>query len=571
MKILITQTTDTATFSQQLAEKFKNDFFDISTIDLEKEASYLLQNIDQESVFIFLISTESLKRINRSQWQTLSEQQQKGELKVLPVLVEDTDWFYTPYAANFPIFPATKTAILMDELDDLVLEISVYLNNETVNIEATETITDDSETVLAKVEIEELKWRQSSAIVSETNRKSEQIKRLEVEAKFLESDRKWTEAIDKYQEAITLANDEKVLVLLSEKVKICENKINVKFLITKGKQAYKYGNFDTALDYFNQVYAINGDEKINESIKKIESRKRNEVVKKKVKKESQTKLFIILGVFAFIIGIFVFIQIVNREKPITVNEAEVQPYEMVLVNGGAFMMGQKGVESAEPEHEVILNSFYIGQHEITVEMYDLYCQEMGLPYVKLPTSQRGKLAMTKVSWFNAVTFSNWLSLREGYNATYIIIGDEVMIDENANGYRLPTEAQWEFAAQGGLKSENYRYSGGEISTDVGWNSINAQGDVHPIKQKKSNELGIYDMSGNVWEWCWDWHDEDTYKYHETNEPKGEEYGEYRVIRGGSWFSKDFYLRIKSRSMDTPYNRDVDLGFRLVRPFDGIQN
>ena len=571
MKIKITQTTDTAMFSQQLTEKLKNEFFEISTIDLEKEASYLLQNIDQEAVFIFLITKNSLKKINRNQWQTLREQQQKGELKVLPVLVEETNWFYTPYAADFPIFPVTKTPVLIENLDDLVLEINAFLSNENTNIEATETSFEDTEAILAKAEREELKWRKSSAIVSETNRKNEQIQRLEAEAEVLESDKKWTEAIEKYREAIALENDEKVSQSLGEKLKNCENQLNVNTLITKGKQAYQYGNFDTALDYFNQVYAINGDEKINQTIKKIESRKRTEKIKSTAKKESQTKLFIILGVVTFIIGVFIFIQIINREKSITVNEEEIPPYAMVLVNGGAFVMGKKGVESAEPEHEVILNSFYIGQHEITVEMYDLYCQEMGFPYVKLPTSQRGKLAMTKVSWFNAVQFANWLSLREGYNAAYIVLGDEVLIDDNANGYRLPTEAQWEFAAQGGLKSKNFMYSGGEISTDVSWNSSNAEGDVHLIKQKKPNELGIYDMSGNVWEWCWDWHDEAAYEYHETNEPQGEKDGQYKVIRGGSWFSEDFYLRIKSRSMDTPYNRDVDLGFRLVRPFEGIQN
>ena len=136
---------------------------------------------------------------------------------------------------------------------------------------------------------------------------------------------------------------------------------------------------------------------------------------------------------------------------------------------------------------------------------------------------------------------------------------------------MPTEAQWEFAAQGGLKSKKHVYSGSDIPNDVSWNSSNAMGDVHTIQQKKPNELGIYDMSGNVWEWCWDWHDEEAYEYHETNEPQGDTHGKYKVIRGGSWFSQDFYLRIKSRSMDTPHRRDVDLGFRLARPYDGIQN
>jgi formylglycine-generating enzyme required for sulfatase activity len=571
MKIKITQTQNTADFNQQLIERLANEKFVITSVDLEKEATHLLQAVENQSVFIFLITNENLKKLNRNQWNLLKRKHQNGELKVLLILVEETAWFYTPYATDFPIFPADKIPVSVENLDELVIEINSYLNNQNGNIEVTKTTDEDSETVLAKAEREELKWQKSSTIIEESDRKNEEIPRLQTEAATLETARKWTKAIEKYREAINLTNDENILKLLSERLKNCESQLDITSLITKGKQAYKYDNFDTALDCFRQVYAINGDEKVEEAIKKIESKKRNKKIEKKAKKESQTKLFIILGVIAFIISTFIFIQILNKEKPITVNEEEIPPYEMVFVNGGTFTMGKRGVEGSELEHEVILNSFYIGQHEITVEMYDLYCQEMSLPYVNLSTSQRGKLAMTKVSWFNTVHFANWLSLREGYNATYIILGDEVMIDENADGYRLPSESQWEFAAQGGLKSKNYRYSGGEVSTDVSWNSSNAKGGVHAIKQKKPNELGLYDMSGNVWEWCWDWHDEAAYENHETTEPEGGVYGNYRVIRGGSWFSKNLYLRTKSRSMELPNTRDVDLGFRLVRPFDGTQN
>lgn len=571
MKIKITQTTDTANLSQALTAKLASDVLEILPIDLEKEATYLLQNLENERGFIFLITAESLKKINREQWQLLKQKQEKEELKIVPVLVEATNWFYTPYAADFPIFPATKTPVSMDNLDELVLEIQAFLNGETVSIATAENSPEDTETILAKAELEELKWRQSSIIASEASRKIEQLERLQSEAAILETAQKWSEALEKYKTAITLATDETVLQTLTEKRIHCEKQLSVDGLIAKGKQAYRYNHFDTALDYFKQVYEINGDKKVEETIKKIESRKRNEKIKEKERTKSRSNLYVILGVVGFAVLLLFFVLYLNREKPIGVDADEIAPYQMVLVNGGAFTMGQKGVEGAEPEHEVVLNSFYIGKHEITVEMYDLYTQEMGFPFVKLATSKRGKLAMTKVSWFDAVQFANWLSLREGYNAAYIILGDEVIIDESANGYRLPTEAQWEFAAQGGLKSKKHVYSGSDIPNDVSWNSSNAMGDVHTIQQKKPNELGIYDMSGNVWEWCWDWHDEAAYEYHETNEPQGDTHGKYKVIRGGSWFSQDFYLRIKSRSMDTPHRRDVDLGFRLVRPYDGIQN
>jgi formylglycine-generating enzyme required for sulfatase activity len=228
-------------------------------------------------------------------------------------------------------------------------------------------------------------------------------------------------------------------------------------------------------------------------------------------------------------------------------------------------MGANAFEDQKPSHKVTVDSFYIGKYEVTVELFDAFCEDQGLEFVKLASSNpRGKTAMTHVSWFEACQFANWLSRKDGYSAAYVIMGETVIIDSKSDGYRLPTEAQWEFAAIGGRKVKKYLYAGGNYTNDVAWNADNSKGKVHAIGQLKPNDLGIHDMSGNVWEWCWDWHKEGYY-HHESINPTGANFGYYRVMRGGSWYSEDFYLRPRTRMMDVPTTKDVDLGFRLVRP------
>jgi sulfatase modifying factor 1 len=154
-----------------------------------------------------------------------------------------------------------------------------------------------------------------------------------------------------------------------------------------------------------------------------------------------------------------------------------------------------------------------------------------------------------VSWENAVDYTKWLSAREGKT------------------YRLPTEAEWEYAAKGGQKSKGYNYAGSDDLDAVAWYRKEESRCIAEVGQKQANELGLYDMSGNVWEWCSDWFDTFPYDNSSTQNPQGPNDGEFRVLRGGSWDSSARFCRTIFRNGYEPWNRGKNVEFRLVLEFD----
>jgi formylglycine-generating enzyme required for sulfatase activity len=164
-----------------------------------------------------------------------------------------------------------------------------------------------------------------------------------------------------------------------------------------------------------------------------------------------------------------------------------------------------------------------------------------------------------------VAFCNKLSERDGLQKVYTIIGTDVTADWSANGYRLPTEAEWEYAAREGRQglSQHHVYAGSDDLGQVAWYKGNSGETTHPVGQKEPNALGLYDMNGNVWQWCWDWFGD--YSSSGQNDPRGASSGVYRVTRGGSWLNVARYNRVASRVYGPPVNQIYDLGFRLVRP------
>jgi len=204
---------------------------------------------------------------------------------------------------------------------------------------------------------------------------------------------------------------------------------------------------------------------------------------------------------------------------------------MVIVEGKTFTQGDKS-----------WSKFEIAKIEVTQELWE---SVMG----SNPSNSKGdKRPVELVSWNDAVEFCNKLSEKEGLQKAYSGSGSSIICDFNAKGYRLPTEAEWEYAAKGGSQSKGYEYSGSNNIDEVAWYEGNSGRETHKAGKKKPNELGVYDMTGNVWEWCWDLYNNSS----------------FRVARGGGWGSDAGYCRVAGRDNGTPGFWNYALGFRLVR-------
>ncbi len=242
------------------------------------------------------------------------------------------------------------------------------------------------------------------------------------------------------------------------------------------------------------------------------------------------------------------------------------PEGFVSVEGGTFQMGSNdGYSDEKPVHSVTVSDFYMGKYEVTFNEYDAFCNATGKDKPNDLGRGRSNRPVMSVSWFDAVEYCNWRSRKENLTPCYTINGNKVTCNFSANGYRLPTEAEWEFAAKGGNLSRGYKYSGSNSAGDVGWYRGNSGSEAHPVGQKQANELGLYDMSGNVWEWCWDWYDSNYYSSSPSTNPKGASSGKYRVLRSGSWHDDDVgRLRTTTRVKDVPADRSNGYDFRLSR-------
>ncbi len=229
--------------------------------------------------------------------------------------------------------------------------------------------------------------------------------------------------------------------------------------------------------------------------------------------------------------------------------------EFVLVKGGAFQMGQRGI--AEPVHAVTLGDYRLSKYEVTQGEWQ---SVMG----SNPSAIQGykNLPVESVSWLDAVAFCNAKSLKDGLAPAYRVDGASVTCDFGADGYRLPTEAEWEYAARGGQKSRGTRYAGSDDIDAVAFYKGNSGDLAHEVALKAANELGLYDMSGNVWEWCWD--NFGSYDAADQTDPVGPGGDDYRVLRGGSWYYNEDGARTSIRYPYDPSYRDEFIGLRLAQ-------
>lgn len=262
-----------------------------------------------------------------------------------------------------------------------------------------------------------------------------------------------------------------------------------------------------------------------------------------------------------------------------------QPSRMVQVEGGTFQMGDSisGWAYELPIHAVTIGTFYIDTTEITFEKWtDVRNWALTHGYTDVPAGRNGfngtsNHPVTEVNWYDILKWCNARSEKDGLMPVYytrsaldtVYRAGQLNLAADAakwtaNGYRLPTEAEWEFAARGGTSTKGYAYSGSNNIDSVAWYYTNSVSNTNPVGTKRPNELGLYDMSGNVWEWCWDWFG--AYSALAQTDPKGSSSGYYRVLRGGSFMFFDYKCRVDTRNYDffSPNHRDYNYGFRCVR-------
>jgi formylglycine-generating enzyme required for sulfatase activity len=228
------------------------------------------------------------------------------------------------------------------------------------------------------------------------------------------------------------------------------------------------------------------------------------------------------------------------KRTVLEKRANLPKMDMVLVEGGSFDMGNNNGDNNErPVHHVTVSSFYISKYLVTQAQWQAVMGDN-------PSSNKcDNCPVDNITWDEAQAYCQKKSELIGLTC------------------RLPTEAEWEYAARGGNKSNAFIYSGSNNIADVAWYDGNAGGSTHPVGQKQPNELGLYDMTGEAWEWCRDWYDESYYRYSPSQNPQGASEGSLRIIRGGSWRSSPQGCRAVGRNYDLPDYRSSGISLRIV--------
>jgi formylglycine-generating enzyme required for sulfatase activity len=366
-----------------------------------------------------------------------------------------------------------------------------------------------------------------------------QFTSLKTEADSLANENKWSDALVKYKAANKLIAN----AVLKDSVASLTNKIKEQAVTeenTSWKNAKKtntiQGYKSYKASYAKGIYA----KSVDSAIAKLEAYLKSEVGRKKIAADKAAAKKKILEL--------------QKQKELAKAKERLKNLapsiqslvnSFVYVQGGTFRMGCTGVQSncfdsEKPVHSVTVNSFNMGKYEITLAQWE---EIMG----------------NYSSWYEAcsncpVKRVRWDDIKQFIKKLEVLTG---------NRYRLPTEAEWEFAARGGRKSIGYEYSGSNNISSVAWYDDNRANTEHAVGQKQSNELGLFDMSGNVSEWCSDWYGADYYSGSPSSNPKGPSSGQRRVTRGGSSGFSYRSSRVSSRGSQDPLNRNHSIGFRLV--------
>ena len=245
--------------------------------------------------------------------------------------------------------------------------------------------------------------------------------------------------------------------------------------------------------------------------------------------------------------------------------------EMVRVEGGSYYRGNGSRSDRlvkDQNNQAVLSTFEIGKYEVSQkEWMDVMGFTLAMQRDRADSQwefygEGDDFPMYYVSFSDIATFCNKLSVRGGLEPCYTVRGNFVSCDFSKNGYRLPTEAEWEFAAFGGVENPEQSSSGFQPLASHGWYEGNSGGKAHPVGKKSPNQLGLYDMTGNVWEIVWDWYG--GFEQGIFQDPRGPEEGDSKVIKGGSWAYEDHRMEPGKRYTIDPRGRNRDAGFRLAR-------
>ena len=257
--------------------------------------------------------------------------------------------------------------------------------------------------------------------------------------------------------------------------------------------------------------------------------------------------------------------------------------QIIAIPPGTFSMGDStGPDEQQPRHDVYLNEYGIAPFAVTNAEYKIFCDMANRTYPPEGGENQASQGyfldypnhpVVGVSWYDAARYCNWLSAQQGYSACYDTT--TWSFDSGKDGYHLPTEAQWERAARGNLTNKlypwgddppgnrcNYRDYDGDLVSSMP-NFSNGRGTVS-VGKFSANGLGLYDMAGNVWEWCNDWYRDNYYSQSPAQNPYGPTSGDGRVVRGGAWNKSAFYIRCATRQGVNPTTKNYETGFRIAR-------
>lgn len=254
---------------------------------------------------------------------------------------------------------------------------------------------------------------------------------------------------------------------------------------------------------------------------------------------------------------------ITQSKQLTAQDWEkIVSKKLVPIPGGRFPMGSLlGPASEQPIHEVEVSAFFMMKCLVTQKDYEKICGEN-------PSNFTGDAnrPVESISWFDAIDFCNKWSVADGLDPVYEVFADDVEMHFDRNGYRLPTEAEWEYACRASSSGEFFWGEDEKSALTYSWFDSNSEDATHSVGTKQKNGFGLYDMCGNVWEWTSDWFGVDYYQHSDATNPLGPEFGEFKVLRGGCWFNGVSRLRCGSRLKRQPGLVDDVTGFRCVARF-----